>query len=215
MIPRRTGFTLLELLVALTMAATIAGSLAASLYSAYHARNSVDAAIEAAHSNDAVGDIIARDLVNAVPPNGILASTFLGDDVSLQFCCSGGDSHSTIPGDIKQVEFVVITDPDVPGATNLVRNITTNLLAPVQPDPVQEVICRNVQSFTVSYFDGTSWYDAWDSTQYNNTLPLAVELTIVQASPGNPDEERQIVRQVVLPCGVAASSTSSTTGGGS
>lgn len=145
----RTGFTLLELLVALTMAATIAGSLAHSLYVSYHARNSAQAAIDAAHLNDAVGVILTRELVNAVPPNGILASAFTGDDQSLEFYSTGGESHSTIPGDLKMVDFLVISDPDNPGVNNLVRRVTTNLLAPVEPEPVDEVICRDVETFTV------------------------------------------------------------------
>ena len=60
--------------------------------------NSVDAAIEAAHMNDAVGDIITRDLVNAVPPNtNFVNGTFTGYTDSIDFLASGGDSRSTIP----------------------------------------------------------------------------------------------------------------------
>jgi len=201
---RRTGFTLLELMLALTMAATIAGSLAASLYVAYRARNSVDAAIDAAHANDAVNDIVCRDLANAVQPNGILASTFLGDATSLQFCCTGGETHGTVPGDLKQVQFSVTDDPSDSSSSVLVRSVTSNLLAPVQPVPVDEVICRNVQSFALSYYDGANWTDTWDSTQQNNTLPVAVEMVITYSSPGNPDDVHQIDHQIALSCGVVA-----------
>ncbi len=209
---RHTGFTLLELMLAMTMAATIAGALAASLYVAYRARNSVDAAIDAAHMNDAVGDIMSRDLANAMPPNDVLASTFLGDSVSIQFCCTGGESHSTVPGDIKQVTFIVTDDPAGQSGSVLMRQVVSNLLSPIEPEPIEEIICRNVQSFTVSYFDGTTWNDTWDSTQQNNTLPLAVELSIAQGSTDNPADVRKIVRQVALSCGVAASATSASGG---
>jgi hypothetical protein len=44
-----------------------------------------------------------------------------------------------------------------------------------------------VRSFTLRYFDGTSWYDGWDSTQVDDSLPLAVQMTLeVQKDPSQP-----------------------------
>jgi prepilin-type N-terminal cleavage/methylation domain-containing protein len=217
---RRTGFTLLELLVALTMSATIAGSLAASLYIAYRARNRAEVAIDAAHLNDAVGDIIYRDLVNAVPPtpnlnnNFVLAGPFQGDTASLEFYVSGGEARGSVRTDIKRVSFSVTTDPGSGAGSVLVRAVVTNLLSPIEPRPVQEVLCRNVQSFTISYYDGSAWYETWDSLEHNDALPLAVEWTVVQASADNPETTRQIDRRITLPCGTDASLTTASTNGG-
>ena len=59
--------------------------------------------IEQAHVNDALGDIVARDLATALPPTGILASSFLGDTATLQFCTSGNESHGTVQSGIRQM----------------------------------------------------------------------------------------------------------------
>ena len=217
---RRSGFTLLEVLVALIMSATIAGSLAASLYTAYRGRTRAEAAIDAAHLNEALGDVITADLLNAVAPtpnpnnNLALAGPFQGDDASIQLYVSGGDTHGAIHADIKQVSFYVTNDPTTGTGSVLVRAVVTNLLSPIQPEPVQEIVCRNVQSFTISYYDGTGWYETWDSLDHNDALPLAVELTVVQFSADNVEATRQIDRRIMLPCGTDASLTTSPENGG-
>ena len=68
----------------------------------------------------------------------------------------------------------------------LVRRVTSNLMPPTTINPDDEVLCRGVRSFNVRYYDGTDWYDAWDSTQpasniaplQSKALPQAVEVTL-------------------------------------
>jgi hypothetical protein len=80
--------------------------------------------------------------------------------------------------------------PDNPPA--LVRRVTRNVLSSVQ-QPADEVLCRNVQNFSVRYFDGTNWQTDWDSTALGDVLPYAVEVTLNIA-------DRQITRIVPLAC---------------
>jgi hypothetical protein len=60
----------------------------------------------------------------------------------------------------------------------LVRRVVRNLLAPTEPIPEEEIVCRGVTAFSLRYFDGLQWYAEWDSTQYGDTLPMAVEVAI-------------------------------------
>ena len=46
-----------------------------------------------------------------------------------------------------------------------------------EPDE-EAVICRNVRTFFVRYYDGQQMLETWDSTQLNNALPMAVEITL-------------------------------------
>ncbi len=73
----------------------------------------------------------------------------------------------------------------------------------MQEPPDEEVLCRNVRSFTVQYFDGTNWQDNWDSTTVGNVLPMAVAFTI-ELNPANPKNPNatplRISRVITLPC---------------
>ncbi len=207
---RRRGFTLLELLLAMTMSATIAGTLAASLYVAYRARNSANRAVESSRVLRATGDLVRRDLNNSLPPNGILAGSFLGYADSMNFFCSGAERKALTQGDIKQVEYAIAADPTDPARNDLVRRVTTNLLAPVQEQPPDELVCRDVREFALTYYDGTTWNDTWDSTEHNNLLPLVVQMKLVFVPIDG--EQTEITRTFNIPCAVMDESALS--GGG-
>jgi hypothetical protein len=75
-----------------------------------------------------------------------------------------------------------------------VRRVTTNLLSEVQQVPEDEVLCRNVGQFTLMYFDGTDWVNSWDSTQYDNAMPSAVQMTLELERPAGVSGQNQIIR---------------------
>ena len=210
------GFTLLELLLALMITATIAGTLATSLFVGFRARSSAERAIGTTRAMDAAGDMLTRDLSNALPPTGILAGAFNGAADSISFYCTGQESHATVKGDFKLVEYALADDPNNPGHGILVRRVTTNLLSPTQIDPTDEPICRNVESIAFSYFDGSNWTDTWDSTQQDNTLPIAVKMTLQLTSSSAEGEAMQSEQVIPVSCGVANTSqlSTGTLGGG-
>jgi hypothetical protein len=105
----------------------------------------------------------------------------------------------------------------------LVRKITRNLLSPRDVDPEEQVLCRNVTSLNLRYFDGDSWLDTWDSTADANSLPLAMEVEIqvaYQVAGGvktQKNQTRRLVQSFAIPCGGEAltqteSETGTTTG---
>jgi prepilin-type N-terminal cleavage/methylation domain-containing protein len=83
-------------------------------------------------------------------------------------------------GEARKVQICVVPSPAAGGKSEqvLVRRVTTNLLSNVTPEPYEEVLCRGVRAVNVRYFDGLIWQDNWDSTQYDNNIPSAVEVTI-------------------------------------
>jgi prepilin-type N-terminal cleavage/methylation domain-containing protein len=205
----RSGFTLLELLIALGMVAILAGSLYASLQVAFRAKKSAEASIVESRTVDLAMEFLRTAIQNAVPPNGVLAGNFVSDagsdnrgdpatDLTF-FSTVESPQHVDANGEIKQVELTIDT-PDGNGGSGgkdfcLVQKITRNLLAPTTPNPDEEVICRGVSNFTCRYFDGQNWQDTWDSTQENNILPLAVEVTLQLEN--NP---KQFVRVFPIGC---------------
>lgn len=214
------GFTLLEMLVATALIAVLAGSMYASLSIAFRARRSAMDSVGPVRKAALAMDFVAEDLRSAVVPTGTLAGPFLGEDLAddagrdsdvLIFYTTGGEP---LPeegiGDIRKIELSC--EPADDGRTQiLVRRITTNLLAPREPEPAVEVLCRGVVAFSLRYFDGTEWLDAWDSTTEDDTLPVAVEVTL-QLAEGRPPASTTLgapgggyllTRLFLIPCGAA------------
>jgi hypothetical protein len=80
-------------------------------------------------------------------------------------------------GEIKQIEITVVTEATT-GDHVLVRRVVRNLFTQLTPAPDEEILCRGVNSFTVTYFDGTNWLNTWDSTQEDNQDPVAVQVIL-------------------------------------
>lgn len=183
---RRRGFTLLELLLAMGMVAMLSLSLYSALGAAYKGKRSAEAAVKPARATAIAADLIGRDLESVMPASGNLAGPFVGYHQgtigsatdALQFHTVGNDNGwDDVPMSegIRRVELGVRTDVSPPA---LVRRVTRNLLATVEPEPEEEVLCRGVKSFAVRYYDGYSWFEDWDSTLLDGALPFAVQIEI-------------------------------------
>ncbi len=215
-----SGFTLLEMLAATALTCMLAGSLYVSLHVAFKARSSAMASLESGRQGQWAMELLKADLLSAAVPNGILAGGFVGQskEVSnavadtLTFYAAAMDIEPRPGvGDIKKIEYACQIDPNS-GRTLLVRQVTTNLLSPVVPQPIQEVLCRGVRDFSLRYFDGSAWLENWDSTTLGNLLPVAVEITIeLVGDTGN--ETSRFSQVVLIPCGQA--SEMATSGGSS
>jgi hypothetical protein len=83
----------------------------------------------------------------------------------------------------------------------LVRRVEGNLLSPVLLLPDDEVLCRNVGSFNLRFYDGTLWWDSWDAVIESNELPVAVEVTLeLEPADGSAKDWRRFVRVIPLSC---------------
>jgi prepilin-type N-terminal cleavage/methylation domain-containing protein len=201
---RSGGFTLLELILALGMVAMLSLALYMGLTVTVRARERAMSSVAPVRTALLAADLIRQDLESVLPCKQLLAGPFIGTsqigaDV-VDFYCLGSDvawhaspdalQQQQQPGfggaasaavDVpwsegpRHVVLYLNTDVQPPA---LVRSVTRNLLAPTQPQPDEEILVRNVKSFTVRYFDGFDWQDSgWDSTTLGDILPQAVELT--------------------------------------
>jgi prepilin-type N-terminal cleavage/methylation domain-containing protein len=230
------GFTMLELIVAMAMVALLSLTLFSALTVAYSGKRAAERAIKPARTASIAIEMIGRDLQSVFPPdirnsnainngttniNQVLpayAGPFYGETsngaAQIQFCCLGDDATPGAPlsEGIRQVELTLATDPDNRAqGSMLVRRVTKNLMATSPAEPEEEVLCRNVQSFSARYYDSNptapSWYDSWDSTQVtdsrqNPAVPAAVELTLVlsidnSADAQSPKPVNYTVRRVI------------------
>jgi len=181
----RRAFTLLELLVAMSLMVIVSAGLYTSLYTGFKAKRSSEEVVTPLITLQAAMDMFAQDVRGAVEPNTTLAGTFEGvndrdgtsrDTDSLTLY----SSHHQINGDTSRltcgvglIELSLEEDQDV-DTYNLVRFVTDNLLATETTDSIQEILCRNVRSMNLRYFDGSGWNDEWNSDEHLDALPLAI-----------------------------------------
>jgi hypothetical protein len=174
-------------------------------------------------------DLICKDLDSVVTPNPLLTTALQTGTLDALPLYLAGEFSGTDNGDSDSVDFYAIGSDGTPGVLHsegmrhiwigissqgnspaLVRRVVRNLLAPTEQEPQEEILCPNVRSFSLRYYDGveTEPYDEWDSSSVDtpNLLPVAVEMVIVMNIPevNLPNEEPgtyRITRLIPLPCG--------------
>ena len=133
------------------------------------------------------------------------ASGSPGDDLNF-FSVADSPIHANANGDVKNVELTTMPTPDGRD-TVLVRKVIRNLLSETAtPNPDVEVICRGVTGFALQYYDGAEWVPTWDSTQEDNTIPAAVQVTLTLTRPdvNGANKSFRFVRVYPLSCSTAA-----------
>jgi prepilin-type N-terminal cleavage/methylation domain-containing protein len=219
------GFTLLEVVTAMTIAAILLATLYSGMFVANRARRSATAAVDPARAASVAAEMMTQDLQGVLPPTGTLRGQFLGQRIggtsgnadSVEFYCMGQDpvdpgGEAPLSEGVRKVVLILRTDVTPP---MLVRQVTRNLLAPTAPQPEEEVICRNVRSFTVQYFDGFSWLSDWDSTMTDNVLPAAVAIRLEMENPSALSADAPpLVISRVIPLACARPLTEPVTPGG-
>lgn len=225
----RRAFTLLELLVAMVLMVVVASCLYTALYTGFQARRSALSAVEPTSAAINTIELVKQDIYGVLPPGNGLAGAFIGTDASgakgmdadsLEFYTTHVyASDGQLAGGLGKIELLLEDDTDSgDGSQRLIRRITTNLLASRAVVPEEQVLCRNVLSLNLRYFDGSGWVDEWDSTADANSLPLAVEVDLQVSHNGkngkNQNEEsqkRRLVQSFALPCQTAAQEESAST----
>ena len=221
---KSSAFTLLEMLLALALMSILAGSLYASLHIAFRSRDSALAAIEPLDKAAVALEMLREDIEAALPPNGILAAEFVGQDgqddagrdadTLALYSSAGRCPPGQTASDVRRVEFSVESSPDEQEGT-LVRRVTSILLAPEVYEPEAEVLCRGVRAVQLRYFDGSAWQDNWDSVSLGNVLPLAVEATLEVQRPragAAGTEGYRLSRVFLLPCAIPPEEGTTTVG---
>ena len=207
------AFTLLELLVAMTMMSIIAASLYTSLSIGFKARDSSENTLDARRSARIAMDLLKQEIISSLPPKGILAGKFEGtnghddsgneSDSLVFYSAAYNPADDEIAGDIIKVQIGLAASEES-NVHTLVRGITKNLLSPKSLDPYEEVLCKNIRSFNLRYFDGYDWEDEWDSSSHDDNLPEAVEINIVFEKRKNDKSDEEDVYSLTcafsLPC---------------
>ncbi len=204
MISRRTGFTLVEVLVASTIGSFIALVAVGSLRVIIGGSEAVEANINSAAEIRFAANMIAKDLTNLYRDDNYQNTRFIGTVEELDeesytsyivfYTVSRTKARTGQPeGDIYEVEYYLTRTEE---KTVLMRRQWPNPDEEFEPAGILTAIAENIEVFEIKYFDGTEWADEWPELM--QSLPHLVEITLI-AKPsvrGVPAAESVIVNFV-------------------
>lgn len=202
-----TGFTLIEVLLALSISAVVLIAVAMAFTGALRLRDHAEANLEQSLPAEHAMDLIRRDLKNAVAPGFMLAGPLQsgafqgGMDANdgIQIYTTTGLITPNQPwGEIQKVSYGLQSSSDsANGSKDLIRAVSRNLLATGPEDEDDQFVMSGVQRLSFSYFDGTQWLDTWDDTTQTN-LPLAVRVNL-QLAATDSDSPQPKPLQLLVP----------------
>jgi len=204
MVSRRTGFTLVEVLVASTIGSFIALVAVGSLRVIIGGSEAVEHNINAAAEVRFAANMIAKDLANFYRDKNYSNTRFIGtveelDDGSstsyiVFYAVSRTKARVGQPeGDIYEVEYYVAKDEE---SSLLMRRQWPNPHEELEPGGILTAIAENIEMFEIRYFDGEEWAEEWP--EEIQSLPHLAEVTVVAKPSGRgiPPIESVIVNFV-------------------
>jgi len=186
---RRSGFTLVEVLVATTIGAFIALVAVATLKAVTTSAEIVDSSVSTAAELRFASRTISRDLVNMYRPKNKNDTKFVGiaedtgevnSSYMVFYTVSRTKARTEEPeGDVYEVEYHLLADEE---RSVLMRRFWPNPYneEEVEPGGMLAEIAENIDVFEVRYFDGEEWSYEWPEDM--EILPLLIEVNLV-ASP--------------------------------
>ena len=194
------GFTLIEILLAVTISAVIAAAIFGTLAAGRDVSRRGEIQSELDQVSRQVLERLTADLRLAIKPSEIYDSGFFGehegedaaarDRIDFVTAAVLPDPFRMGPVDVEDADrprridlarvLYFIDDDEATPERGLVRAEQTLLNTPTvqeESDLERVELAPEAVSFRLRYCLGTAWYDTWDSRQAN-ALPQAVEITL-------------------------------------
>jgi len=192
---RPAAFTLIELLLAITLSSLLISATVAVLFTSLRLRNQAERRIDASDALHQALATLRRDLANMALPASDSANPLAGALVyggitgindpagtGMQlFATTGIVQDASRWPDIVKVGYVLRmpTNATPTVGRNLHRVVTRNLLPVLAETFDDQLLLPNVESFQLSFFDGSTWRVAWGGTNEVVAMPRAVRVDVV------------------------------------
>jgi len=189
---RNNGFTLLEVLIAVTLLGILSGALYGSYFGVVMARDRAAMGMEGRRELGATLDLIRREASSAV---------FNRNDKRLRFIVEDRDNFGAPSSTLELTTLMPPTEP-LRGESGVVRvrysmaesekkRILTRQERDIAFDGPTAVPSypqmERISAFLVECYDGSKWVKSWD-TALNGALPKAVRVTVQVEEDGKPVE---------------------------
>lgn len=226
------GFTLVEMVLAIGVAAIVLITITSVLFAALRMRDATQALVDSETPIDQAMSTMRLDLEGLMTPTngtikilsggfrvGNLTSLGIATPVAVEMYTTTGELTQDKPwGDIQRVTYELRAPQNHDAAgKDLIRTVSRNLLTTSTPDTEDEWMMGDVQTLTFSCYDGTQWWNTWDTTgitSANTNLPTAVRVDIQFAGNKNLAPVEIVVSVDSVTRTNITPTAASTTGGG-
>lgn len=232
-----TGFTLIEMLLAVAIFAIVLVAIHTVFYGALRLSARTTESVEQGLPLQQSLAILQRDLANLVLPSGTffgelqtsqsatgstntlnvlspVNDAIIGQSSPAFFTATGVVQEGAPWGDIVRVAYYLTPSTNQTPGKDLIRSVTRNLLPVMQEQPENQWLMGGLQSIAFSYYDGLQWREYWDSTTETNKLPFGIKVQL-QMVPDTNDRSRRDPVELVVPIVVrpGTNETETATGG--
>lgn len=187
------GFTLLELLIAMTMTVILAGAIASAFGAGLRAWKTVEGQSDVHQENAAVGDLLASDLRSAwLSTDGTMGSfelsegvgqgsnaeliftSLLPDKENPQVCYLATVTYRFDSTNGKLWRSVSLVEPEAQEGTASLgsRLAASNSLAGGSENQSEESIAEHVSGFAIRCWDGEAWQGSWTTSTDETTITV-------------------------------------------
>ncbi len=197
----RRGFTLLELMIAVSLVAIVMTIIYGVVASTLKAEQRIDELTHGTEIGPAVLNLVRQDLDAAFLPDattesfrGTDAKGYGGDRDRLDFVSSvpayGSDQPYAPPRfhGINEVGWQVKESPEHAGEGALYRRLDPFLDAEPLRGGNLTIVVDRVLSFNVEYWNGSIWATTWEPLKQDGKLPAAVKIELKLKVPDRTSE---------------------------
>lgn len=171
----RHGFTLIELMIAVSIMGGILASAYLCLQAGYRTREAVEAKSDIVQQARVALDLVCRDLRHAAPPTDdfLFVGTVRveGDERfgNLDFVSHHWQPQLPGEGDRCEMSLFVDRDPETEQWLLMRRRDPSPDAAPFEGG-TREILARGIRGFVLEYYDGYEWVEGWGEEDEDGNL---------------------------------------------